>query len=122
MSVKGPSELSEQVVVVRELRRAGLLYCAVPNGGRRDRREAYMLKASGVVSGVPDLLIFEPTPDGHVGTALEMKREGGRMSNLSKAQRGWLEALSSRGWLVLVGFGAKDALEKLRAAGYEVRP
>ena len=46
------TELSEQIAVVRALRRARILYAAVPNGGRRELREGRMLKASGVVSGV----------------------------------------------------------------------
>ena len=73
-----PTELSEQIVVVKALRQAGILFCAVPNGGRRDKREAIMLKASGTVAGVPDILIFEETPGGKVGTALEMKRINGK--------------------------------------------
>jgi len=116
-----PTELSEQIVVVKALRKAGILFCAVPNGGRRDRKEAFMLKASGTVAGVPDILIFEESPVGsHVGTALEMKRINGKESNLSKAQRFWMLELEKRNWLCLVGFGARDALEKLRQAGYEV--
>ena len=116
-----PTELSEQIVVVKGLRTAGVLFCAVPNGGRRDKREAVMLKASGTVSGVPDILIFDSPPFGdQVGTALEMKRINGKMSNLSKAQKGWISELEKRNWLCLVGFGAEDALAKLRQAGYEV--
>ena len=117
-----PTELSEQIVVVKALRQAGILFCAVPNGGRRDRREAVMLKASGTVAGVPDILIFDETPVGaHVGTALEMKRIDGKESHLSKSQRYWMLELEKRNWLCLVGFGATDALTKLRQAGYEVR-
>jgi hypothetical protein len=117
-----PTEMSEQIVVVKSLRQAGILFCAVPNGGRRDRREAILLKASGTVAGVPDILIFDETPAGdHVGTALEMKRIDGKASNVTKHQRYWMLELEKRNWLCLVGFGASDALTKLRQAGYEVR-
>ena len=33
---------------------------AVPNGGLRNKREAIKLKATGVVSGVSDLIIIQP--------------------------------------------------------------
>lgn len=33
---------------------------AVPNGGLRNKREASKLKATGVVSGVSDLIIIQP--------------------------------------------------------------
>ena len=85
-------------MVVRALKKAGILYCSVPNGGRRDRREAVMLKASGTVAGVPDLLIFDATESGLVGTALEMKRIDGKPSSVSKSQRRWLAELEKRGW------------------------
>lgn len=117
-----PSELSEQIYVVKRLRVAGVLFCAVPNGGRRDRREAILLKASGTVSGVPDLLIFDSPPGRPecVGVALEMKRQGAKKSSVSKTQRKWLKDLEQRGWLSLVAFGADDALAQLKDVGFEI--
>ena len=119
-----PSELSEQIKLVRILRASGILFCAVPNGGWRDRRGAVMLKASGVERGVPDLLIFDRPPlmKGKVGTALELKREGPmRKSAVSKYQKEWLESLELRNWNCVVGFGCRHALELLENAGYELR-
>ncbi len=115
-----PTELSEQIEVVRCLRAAGVLFAAVPNGGRRDRREAALLKKSGVRAGVPDLLIFDSPPmrPQKRGVALEMKREGASPSAVSPAQREWLDALSERGWVGMVGRGAADALKQLRELGY----
>jgi len=115
-----PSELSEQIVLVRALRRRGVWFCAVPNGGKRNRNEAARLKAAGVERGVPDLLIFDPPPkrpDKH-GCALELKRQGARSSSLSLDQTRWLSALSDRGWDVIVAYGAVDALAQLKALGY----
>jgi hypothetical protein len=113
------SELSEQIFVVRELRKRKVVFCSVPNGGRRDLREASKLKASGVEAGVPDILIFDPPPQLRaVGTALEMKRAGG--GRLSDKQKKWLELLRERGWHTLVAHGAEDALAQLAEAGYEV--
>ena len=88
----GIPEHWEQVQVAKALDRAGAVYCAIPNGGFRIRREASMLKAEGVKSGVPDLLIFS-VPDGgdFRGVALEMKRANGKPSDLRKSQRAWLD-------------------------------
>jgi len=119
-----PSEHSEQVLVVRKLRSAKVWFCAVPNGGKRNRGEAIKLTQEGVSRGAPDLLIFDPPPNhpNCVGTALEMKRQGADESHLRKEQVKWLKALEDRGWLTLIGYGARDALCKLEEAGYPVRP
>lgn len=117
------SEASSQMAVVRALRKAGVLFCAVPNGGRRDRREAVLLKRQGVEAGVPDLLVFDAPPawEGRfVGLALELKQEGTSKSRVSVVQRRWLVKLQERGWRVVVAFGAEEALAKLREAGYAV--
>mgnify|MGYP003646871940 CR=1 FL=1 len=111
------SENSEQLVLVRWLRRNRVLFCAVPNGGYRTRSEASLLKRTGVSPGVPDILIFD-TVDEYVGCALEMKREGAKMSSVRKEQRQWLSDLAERGWATLIGFGADDAISKLKGLGY----
>lgn len=113
------SELSEQIVLVTELRKRKILFCSVPNGGFRGKREAVRLKMSGVEKGVPDLLIFDPPPNEKEkkGVALELKVAGGRVS---VDQRRWLDLLEKRGWVCLICYGAKEALVKLRGLGYEV--
>ena len=117
----GVPEHWEQVMVVKALSRCNAVYCAVPNGGFRVRREAAMLKAEGVQKGMPDLLIFTPPPDSdYVGVALEMKRRDGRQSDLREDQRRWLEKLESLGWKTIVGRGAMDAIQKLKELGYAV--
>ena len=114
-----PTELSEQISFVKVLQKAGLLFCAVPNGGYRHRVEASRLKMGGVKSGVPDVLIFSPAA-GFVGAAVELKTSSGLMSQVTDNQRAWLDDLAEKGWFCCVGFGAKDALEKLEKAGWEV--
>jgi hypothetical protein len=54
---------------------------AVPNGGRRDKREAARLKWQGVLPGVPDLLTIL---DGRV-YGVELKAPKGRLSDEQKA-------------------------------------
>ena len=124
MATSRPSEHSEQVIVVRKLKSAKIPFCAVPNGGRRHRIDAIKLRAEGLRRGVPDLLIFSPPPScpDKVGTALEMKRTGATEESLSRFQKKWIAILEECGWLVLIGFGARDALSKLQEAGYSVRP
>ena len=53
---------------------------AVPNGGKRDKREAMALKATGVVSGVSDM-IFYFFGDTHF---IEMKMPNGKQSENQK--------------------------------------
>ena len=144
-----PSEHSEQVELVRRLRRSGVLFCAVPNGGKRAGVEAAKLVKEGVSAGVPDLLVFDG-PGGAVltayerdlveglrglslarrravasaagiaaGVGLEMKRDGA--GTVSAKQETWLGALAERGWDTMVGWGWRDALAKLRKGGYDVR-
>lgn len=113
------TEAQEQSDVVRYLTRAGVLFCAVPNGGYRRQSEARSLSRQGVRRGVPDLLVFSPPPSLPStvrGVALEMKRaKGGR---ISPEQHAWSSALRSCGWHVIVAHGADEAIDALRACGY----
>lgn len=74
------------------------LFFHCPNGGHRNKIEAAKLKAQGVKSGVPDLMIIEPT-NFLSGLAVELKAKGGR---LQKEQLEWLEKLDERGYQVAV--------------------
>lgn len=57
------------------------LLFAVPNGGTRHAREAMSLKASGVVSGIPDMIcVYGGKPVG-----FELKTETGKLSPDQKA-------------------------------------
>lgn len=114
------SEHSEQVEVVRRLKRSRVLFCSVPNGGKRSRGEAAKMVREGLQRGVPDLLIFDAPPgvEGKVGTALEMKKAGAPPSSVRPEQKRWLKKLEDAGWWTIVGYGAEDAFKKLKAAGY----
>lgn len=113
-------EHPEQVVVAQWLDRAGIVYCAVPNGGHRHPSVANKLRDEGVKPGVPDILIFTPPPNSPTapGTALEMKKpKGGR---LSEDQARWRDLLTALGWEWRQGNGAAEALKALNALGYRV--
>ena len=83
----------------------------IPNGGRRNAREAHNLRLQGVRAGVPDICL--PVPRGGYGALyIELKRKrGGRVS---EQQRVWIDALNRAGnkAVVCCGFDeAKKAIE-----------
>lgn len=82
----------------------------IPNGGSRGKVEAARFKAEGVKAGVPDL--FLPVARGpYHGLFIEMKRRsGGRTSD---AQRKWIAALATEGYLATICYGWKEAAELL---------
>jgi len=69
-------EDAAQKWVVEFIERAcpGVLVFHVPNGGKRSKTEAAILKGLGVRAGVPDLILLWP---GHVA-GLEMKAPKGK--------------------------------------------
>ncbi len=85
--------------------------CAIPNGGKRGKLEAALLKAEGVEKGAPDWVLFapglsapmppEPGRDGgqrgRVGLALEFKSPDGT-GRQSDEQAAWQRKLEQCGW------------------------
>lgn len=87
-----------------------LLIFAIPNGGRRNPREAKRLKREGVLPGVPDLFIpFKSL--GYYGLFIEMKSEKGR---LSKDQKDIQEKLKERGYRVVTCYSFDDAVKEIK--------
>jgi hypothetical protein len=81
---------------------------AIPNGGKRSKREAERLKLEGVSPGVPDLFI----PQWRLW--IEMKTaKGGRTSD---EQKDWIRYLESLGDLVLLCHGHTQAIECVQRA------
>ena len=66
-----------------------LIFCHVPNGGKRSKAEAGIFKAMGVQAGAPDLIIWMK------GTIIqiELKVVKGVLSDAQKAFRDRLTAL-----------------------------
>lgn len=85
-----------------------LLY-HVPNGGRRDAREARQLQLMGVKAGVPDLCL-PVARGGRHGLYIELKTDSGRTSG---AQDRWLEDLREQGYAACVCHGWADAARTL---------
>lgn len=98
-----PSEDHEQIMVVQWFRRTypGELIFAIPNGGHRSKTTAALLKATGVVRGIPDLCIPR------VAAYIEMKRRKGGV--LSQDQKTIIERLQNMGYQVLVCHGFEEA-------------
>jgi hypothetical protein len=67
---------------------------AVPNGGRRGKVEAAIMKGEGVLPGVADLYLAHPSKGCH-GLFIEMKTEKGRQSN---SQLLFEEKITERGY------------------------
>lgn len=77
----------------------------IPNGGKRDAREAARFKRMGVKPGVPDL--FLPVPRGKFhGLFVELKSSKGKLSD---NQKRWLQDLAMNGYAACVCFGFDEA-------------
>jgi hypothetical protein len=92
----------------------GMVWFHVPNGGLRTKREAALLKAMGVRSGVADLILF------HGGKlyALEIKAPGGRAT---EAQLQFLSDIDRAGAFTALPVGLDAALATLESWGL-IRP
>ena len=81
----------------------------IPNGGKREAREAARFKAMGVKAGVPD--IFLPAARGiYHGLFVEMKAPGGRVSTFQKST---LQALAKQGYKAVICFGWEEAAKTI---------
>ncbi len=107
MQAKFPSEHEEQAGFVTWFRQRfpGVLIYAIPNGERRAMSTGRKLKAEGVMPGVPDLHI----PQWNLW--VEMKRT--KYGKLSDDQMEMMMRLENIGHKVIVGWGARDASEKV---------
>lgn len=81
----------------------------IPNGGRRDKREAVKLRRQGVKAGVSDLFLPYPC-NGYHGLYIEMKSEKGR---LSKNQAEFLEDMAEYGFKTAVCYNAAAAISQI---------
>ena len=109
-SIKCRSEFEEQCQAATWLKRNDILFFHVPNGGLRSKAAGAMMKAAGVIPGVPDFVIPIPSPDGAFhGLFIEIKRKDGG-SGLSSAQKFWFGELRKRGYACYEAKGALDLI------------
>lgn len=70
-----------------------LVCFAVPNGGKRNAKEAAIMKSEGVTAGVADMLLL--TPRGKYGAlCIEFKTDDGEQS---ESQKVWQRAAEENG-------------------------
>lgn len=81
----------------------------IPNGGKRDKREAARLKRQGVKSGVPDVFLPYPNSE-YAGLYIEMKTETGRPT---ENQKKWNEFLNSAGYKAVICRSFEQARETI---------
>lgn len=73
----------------------------VPNGGKRDSREAQILKQSGVTPGILDLAL-DVAKGGYHGLRLELKKPGGKCPKPSAEQAEYISFLKEQGYATIV--------------------
>ena len=78
---------------------------AIPNGGRRNPREAARLKKMGVKAGVSDIFLPIPRNNCH-GLWIELKAPKGR---ISPEQKAWIDRMQEQGYAARVCFGWEAA-------------
>ena len=73
----------------------------VPNGGKRDKATAAVLKRQGVKAGVPDIML-PAARAGYHGLYIELKAGE---NTTTKKQKEWLEYLRQQGYYTAVCYG-----------------
>lgn len=87
----------------------------VPNGGKRNAREAARFKKMGVRAGFPDLFLFIPIGGFH-GLAIEMKKpivKGESKPRVTDSQKVWMFRLSAQGYQTAICYGAEQAIKAI---------
>jgi hypothetical protein len=90
------------------------VFCAIPNGGKRDKGTAGKLKAEGLQPGAPDLLILSRGK----AIGLELKTRAGR---LSSDQLAFSMRWTTAGGLYAVARSLEEVADLLDAAGVPLR-
>lgn len=108
---KHMSEHEEQALVIARVEMLApsipelRMLFAIPNGGHRYKATAAKLKAEGVKSGVSDLFLSVARHGFH-GLYIEMKAQGGRVSD---EQKEWISLARDYGYRAEVCIGADAA-------------
>lgn len=74
---------------------------AIPNGGRRDAKEAMALKSQGVKAGILDLSLDVPRGGFH-GLKIELKKPVGKCLRESKEQTEYIDFCIDQGYECIV--------------------
>lgn len=109
-----PTEAQEQEIIVQWAATypgADLLF-HVPNGGERPKHAARAMARAGVKPGVPDLCLPVARGGWH-GLWIELKRAD-RSNHPTPAQAAWIERLRNNGYMVVVAYGAEQAISAIK--------
>jgi len=101
------SKLQRQAVKWFRLQYPNHVLFHIPNGGMRSKTEASIMKAEGVVAGVPDLFLAYSNY-GYNGLFIEMKTPKGRITN---TQEYFMEHATRAGYLCAVCRSLDDFME-----------
>lgn len=93
---------------------------AIPNGGQRDKITAAKLKAEGVKSGVPDIMLPVARFGCH-GLFIELKKPKAKLENGKELAKGrtsnnqdtWIAKLKDEGYGACVCYGWNEARQVL---------
>lgn len=88
---------------------------ASANGGARNEREGYRLKAQGVMAGFPDLQLFIAS-NGYHGLFIELKKPRVKRKpppRVSKEQKIVLTRLNEAGYKAIICYGFDEATEAI---------
>lgn len=99
-----------QKIVARYLDSLGLVWCHVPNEGKRSPVAGRIAKEKGLKAGVPDCLIFDSTGE-YKGLAIELKVENRKPT---ESQLEWKAKLISRGWAWEVAYNIDQVISLIR--------
>ena len=102
-------EAQEQAIVIQWCKMQENIY-ASPNGGYRNKVEAYNLKLQGVKSGVPDLFLSYPSKP-FCGFYIEMK--WGK-NKTTENQNDWIKRLSAVGYKCSVCYSSDEAIGEIK--------
>lgn len=103
------SEAQEQAAVIEWCDWQRIPIFHIPNGGKRNPREAAGLKRQGVRKGVPDLCVPIARGPWH-SLYIEMKYGRNRPS---EEQLHWMQTLSDNGMKCLVCYSAREAQDAI---------
>lgn len=96
-----------QKATAKFLDMTGLLWCHVANERKTSPAAGARLKAKGVKSGVPDVMIFKAVLS-YVGLAIELKI---KPNKVSENQKKWLETLERNEWAVKVCYSIEEVMD-----------
>lgn len=104
------SESQEQKALIQFCDYQNIPIFAIPNGGKRNPKEAAELKRQGVKAGVPDLFVPVPAGEYH-GCFIEMKYGKNKPT---KQQKEWMAKLSKNNYACYICYSCEEAVNYIR--------